>query len=91
MGDTSICLMRGHGITSAGRDVQDSTITAIHLNELADINYRARLLGTPRPISDADIDTFRPMWEKTRASGKPAAGVYSLWRFYARRLQELGL
>lgn len=91
MGDTSICLMRGHGITSVGRDVQESTITAIHLKELAEMNYQARLLGTPRPISDDDIATFRPMWERSRQSGTPAAGIYSSWRFFVQRLKDAGL
>lgn len=91
MGETSICLMRGHGITSVGRDVPEATITAIHLGELADMNYRARLLGEPRPISDADIATFRPIWDAQRGSDRPSAGIYSLWRFWTRRLEEAGL
>ena len=87
MGDTSICLMRSHGITSAGRDVPEATTNAIHLNELADMNYRARLLGTPRPISDDDIASFAELFARSRQSG-PSAGVYSLWRFYQQRLKD---
>jgi 3,4-dihydroxyphthalate decarboxylase len=94
MGETSLCLMRGHGITSVGRDVPEATIAAIHLGELAEMNYRARLLGTPRPISDDDLAFFAEMRQAARArggAGRPGAGVYSLWRYYVRRLAELGL
>ncbi len=93
MGGTSVCLMRGHGITSVGRDVPEATVNAIHLNELADINYRARLMGTPRPISDEDLAFFAELRSRGRARGGdgPGAGVYSLWRYYVRRLEELGL
>jgi len=91
---SSVCLMRGHGITSVGRDVPEATINAVHLNELADINYRARLIGTPRPISDADLATFAAMRERGRGgagAGRPGPQVTSLWRYYVRRLEELGL
>ena len=47
MGDKPACLMRSHGITTAGATVEEATITAIKLNELAEMNYRAALLGTP--------------------------------------------
>jgi 3,4-dihydroxyphthalate decarboxylase len=93
MAETSVCLMRGHGITSIGRDVPEATVNAIHLNELADINYRARLLGTPRPICDDDLAFFAELHQSARArSGhRPGPGVYSLWRYYVRRLAEIGL
>jgi L-fuculose-phosphate aldolase len=94
MGETSVCLMRGHGITSVGRDVPEATILAVHLGELADMNYRARLLGTPRPISEEDQEIFRAMRQAAasrQASDRPSAGVYSLWRYFLRRLEETGL
>jgi hypothetical protein len=67
-------------------------MTAIHLGELAEMNYRARLLGTPRPISDEDQASFETMRQSAAARGasdRPGAGVYSLWRYYLRRLDEL--
>ena len=45
MGNKQSCLMRGHGITTAGPAVEDATLTAIKLNDAAEINYRAALLG----------------------------------------------
>src|SRR3954452_1509444 len=59
IGDKNVCLMRGHGITAVGPSVEEATITAWRLNDLAEINYKAALLGNPEPISDEDIAAFR--------------------------------
>ena len=85
LGNQRACLMRGHGITAAGTSVQDATLTAIKLNEIAEVNYRARLLGEPQPISDDDIKTFLPTHERMKASG---AYVESAWRYYCTLLDE---
>lgn len=84
MGDKRACLMRGHGITSAGSSVEEATLTAIKLNELAEINYRAALLGDPRPIAQEDIDVL--VGKTTgRASTVHTA---SSWRYYCKLLDE---
>ncbi|HKA34444.1 MAG TPA: class II aldolase/adducin family protein [Candidatus Binatia bacterium] len=85
LGKQRACLMRGHGITAAGTSVQDVTLTAIKLNEIAEVNYRARLLGEPRPISSDDIKSFLPTHERMKASG---AYVESAWRYYCTLLDE---
>ena len=85
LGSQRACLMRGHGITAAGSSIQDATLTAIKLNEIAEVNYRARLLGDPRPISDEDIKSFMPTHERMKASG---AYVESAWRYYCNLLDE---
>ena len=59
MGDKEVCLMRGHGITTTGTSVEAACLNAIRRNELAEMNYRAALLGTPRPISDEDYEAFK--------------------------------
>jgi ribulose-5-phosphate 4-epimerase/fuculose-1-phosphate aldolase len=83
MGNKQACLMRGHGITSAGANVQDATLTAIKLNDAAVINYQANLLGTPQPIPQEDIDI---MVGKSRAPSSVHAG--SNWRYYCKLLDE---
>ena len=84
MGDKQACLMRGHGITSAGPSVEDATLTAIKLNDAAVINYQAALLGTPRPISPEDIEF---LVGRSRASGS-AVHANSNWRYYCKLLGE---
>jgi len=84
MGDKQACLMRGHGITSAGPSVEEATLTAIKLNELAEVNYRAALLGTPEPIPQEDIDVFMGS-----AGGKrKTIHTVSTWRYYCKLLDE---
>jgi 3,4-dihydroxyphthalate decarboxylase len=76
--------MRGHGITTAGASIEEATLTAIKLNEVAEINYRASLLGTPEPISQEEIDVLAG-----KASGKSKAmHSASSWRYYCRLLDE---
>ena len=73
------CMMRGHGITTCGASVEETTLTAIRLNEMAEINYRAYLLGNPQPISDEDIESFDQLEEGSSAP---------YWRYYCRLVGE---
>lgn len=85
LGKSPTCLMRGHGITAAGPTVEEASLYAIALNELAEMNYRALLIGTPRPISDADQKAFGPAGvqpDKLGADGRPAGRAGALWRYY---------
>lgn len=84
MGDRSACLMRGHGITTAAESVEEATLTAIKLNDLAEVNYRAHLLGTPEPISKEDIDI---LVGRTRGDTKSFYSATS-WRYYCKLLGE---
>lgn len=73
------CLMRGHGITTCGPSVEQTLLTAIGLNELAEINYRARLLGDPQPIPESDIRSFDSL-------ETPNPAPY--WRYYCKLVGE---
>jgi len=84
MGDKQACLMRGHGITSAGPNVEEATLTAIKLNDAAVINYRANLLGNPQPIPQEDIEI---MVGASRGAGK-SVHAGSNWRYYCKLLEE---
>ncbi|MPZ75795.1 MAG: class II aldolase/adducin family protein [Deltaproteobacteria bacterium] len=84
MDDKRACLMRGHGITSVGPGVEEATLTAIKLNELAEVNYRAALLGTPEPIPQEDIDIIMG----SARGRKQSAHTKSGWRYYCKLLDE---
>ena len=91
IGDKNVCLMRGHGITAVGPSVEEATITAWRLNDLAEINYRAALLGNPEPISDEDIEAFRNTGPRARARAeRPATAPYqnSTWRYLTQWIEE---
>jgi L-fuculose-phosphate aldolase len=73
------CLMRGHGITTCGTTIEEAVLSAIQLNDLAEMNYRARLLGNPQPISEEDLAFFDDVKEPD-----PAAN----WRYYCKLTGE---
>jgi ribulose-5-phosphate 4-epimerase/fuculose-1-phosphate aldolase len=84
MGGASTCMMRGHGITTVGASVEEAALAAIHLNDLATVNYQARLLGDPVPISKEDQDAFRGMARARERAGadRPPPRTAALWRYY---------
>jgi ribulose-5-phosphate 4-epimerase/fuculose-1-phosphate aldolase len=84
MGNKQACLMRGHGITSAGPNVEEATLIAIKLNDAAVINYQAALLGNPQPISQEDIDVIVGM---SRGQSQ-RVHIASAWRYYRKLLEE---
>jgi ribulose-5-phosphate 4-epimerase/fuculose-1-phosphate aldolase len=91
IGDKSVCLMKGHGITAVGPTVQDATITSWRLNDLAEINYHAALLGDPEPISAEDIEVFQTTGPRARGRAeRPANAPYqnSTWRYLTEWIEE---
>lgn len=85
LGQSSCCMMQGHGITTCGPNVEEATLTAIHLNDLADINYKAALLGGqgPIPIDEqqwiTESETFAP---SVVGGALPKGRAAVLWRYY---------
>ncbi len=85
MGAKKVCLMRGHGITTAAPSVEQAALYAIHLNHLAEINYKARLICEPAPISREDQDEIRSYkgLDSTPANGeRPGGAEAANWRYY---------
>ena len=55
MGDRSVCLLAGHGITVVGATVESATVAAVNLNDLLSVTVDlARLGATPPVVSAAD-------------------------------------
>src|ERR1051326_4431547 len=92
IGGKRACLMRGHGITTAADSIEEASVVALGLNELASMNYQARLLGEPRPISNADREALMPAIERLAvrgaAPGEPGDSVAAEWRYYCRLTGE---
>jgi ribulose-5-phosphate 4-epimerase/fuculose-1-phosphate aldolase len=86
MGSKRVCLMRGHGITTAHQSVEEAALDAIALNELATMNYEAQLLGGLEPISEEDQAVFRSGKESRQYSaagdGRPGGRAKAAWRYY---------
>ncbi|NDB68315.1 MAG: class II aldolase/adducin family protein [Methylocystaceae bacterium] len=92
LGQSNVCLMKGHGVTSTGSSVEDAAITMIRLNDLASMNYQCQLLGDPQPIDQADQDVIMASKSAPRSAshGHPPVGAdAALWRYYCEVTQSL--
>lgn len=84
LGAARICLMRAHGITSAGATVEEATLNVIHLNDLAELQFKADQLGGAVPISDEDRrDLLDRLPGDVRQPGSERLGPSSEWRYYS--------
>jgi ribulose-5-phosphate 4-epimerase/fuculose-1-phosphate aldolase len=86
MGDKRVCLMKGHGITTAGATVEEATVTAIKVNELAEMHYLSHTIGEPETISDEDIAHFKS--KVFRKDKGPSVHLWPTWRYYATLVGE---
>jgi L-ribulose-5-phosphate 4-epimerase len=60
LGNHRVCHLQGHGIVSVGPSVQEATLGAIHLERLAEVNYRVAQLGrAPRVIPPDEIKALK--------------------------------
>lgn len=82
MGQSDICILRGHGLIVVGGSVEQATLTAIKLDTLAKMNLQAAALGKVPSISDEDIAEFQ-----SRA-GRGNSSVEGLWRYYCEWLTK---
>ena len=86
--DKSVVLMRGHGITAVGTSVENAGLNTIMINEVAEMNYKAYMLGDPRPIDKDELEAFASApggGGRGRAAdvpGRPLGG--SAWETYKR-------
>jgi ribulose-5-phosphate 4-epimerase/fuculose-1-phosphate aldolase len=91
MGDKKACMLRGHGLTTAGTSVEESTRISMNLFELARMNYLAYALGNPLPVPQEDIDEHQERWErgmKKRQGKPPVDKEMSEWLYYKRLIEK---
>jgi ribulose-5-phosphate 4-epimerase/fuculose-1-phosphate aldolase len=56
MGESPVCLLRGHGITVAARTVEQATVAAINLNTLLEVTVEQARLGIEPPeLTERDL------------------------------------
>lgn len=90
VGDSNLALMRGHGTTVVGTSVEDASVRVMALNELVTMNYKAYVLGTPRPIpAEEQAVLTRPLDpSRRRGSSGGDAGMRATWRYFAQLAGE---
>ena len=81
MGERSVCLMKGHGITVAGKTIEEATVRALLFNTLARVTLQVAQLG--RKASDISADDIA----KLPDLGSTFTDIW-VWRYYARKLKE---
>ena len=75
LGSGSVVLMRGHGSTTAGRDVREAVFRAVYAESNARIQAEAMRLGTVTYLSDE---------ESARASETNRGHVARAWELWSR-------
>jgi ribulose-5-phosphate 4-epimerase/fuculose-1-phosphate aldolase len=84
LGDEDACILRGHGIVVLGASVEQATLRAIKLEQLAQICWELASRGDVPAISPEDLDELAP-------GGAPALssqGDVWTWRHYVRLLDS---
>jgi 3,4-dihydroxyphthalate decarboxylase len=84
MGGRDICVLRGHGVVVCGTSVEDATIKAIKLDNLAKLNLEAAALGKVPSISKQDQQAFL----NRGGTGMGGGGADTLWRYYCEWLKK---
>jgi ribulose-5-phosphate 4-epimerase/fuculose-1-phosphate aldolase len=90
MKDKNVCLLRGHGMTTAGASVEESTLISLIVFELARMNYLAYAIGEPKPIPGQDIEEYQRRWAsgfRKRMTGPSSTGEHSDWRYHKELLR----
>jgi len=80
MGENDICILRGHGIVTTGRSVEEATLNAINLELQARMNIIAALLETLRQMPKNRIE---PLPERLSLSPSKIQGA---WKYYVSLL-----
>ena len=91
MGEKKVCLLTGHGMTTAGSSVEESTLISLNVFELARMNYLAYAIGTPKPIPERDMEEYKERWlrgQRARLQGPSSTGEHPDWRYQVKRLPK---
>lgn len=84
MKDAKACILRGHGVVTAGESVEQATLRALDLAELSRISTEVALLaGRPRVVPEDDRRELPDLGS--------SFNDLSRWRHYIGRLDVAGL
>jgi len=84
MGDSPVCVLRGHGVTTTGDSVEQAVVRALNLDVLARVTLDMARLGT----AGADVSS-EDMAELPDLGG--AFNERAVWRHHVARLEWAGL
>ena len=89
MGKDAAVLLKGHGASIAGRNLEEATARAIMMEEAAGIQLLAGLAGKVRPYAKAELERFRRELEQQAVRNDRPAGLFErVWEYYKWRVEE---
>lgn len=81
MGESQVCLLKGHGITVTGATVREAVIRALNLNTLAQVTLNAAMTGRePDEIPEEDLAELPDLGA--------AFNDDATWRYYAAKARR---
>lgn len=84
LGPHWMVIMRRHGATVAGRSLREVMFRTIYSVRNAALMTQAKLLGTPMPLSDGEI-------ERSAAANLQPMQIVRAWDYWSMRLARAGL
>lgn len=78
LGRNTCMLMRGHGAVVAAESLKQAVITAIYLKVNAEVQLQAMAIGTPRRLSDGEV-------ERSRATQLSPLALDRAWEYFCAR------
>ena len=78
LGRNTCALMRGHGAVVAAESLKHAVIIAIYLKVNAEVQLQAMGIGTPRPLSDREV-------ELSRATQFSPLALDRAWEYFCAR------
>jgi ribulose-5-phosphate 4-epimerase/fuculose-1-phosphate aldolase len=86
LGSSDVCLMKGHGIMTVGRDVPEAVLRALHLERLAFFTWQLRLAGVKARIDSEDEEFFTRPYKRAMGADTGVAvgrerGADTDWRW----------
>ncbi len=83
LGKHWMVLMRGHGVTVAGRSIQDTVFRTIYSTRNAEFQLRAQTLGTIKPLTPGEVELAGKISSAT-------TGLTRCWEYWSVRLDKAG-
>jgi 3,4-dihydroxyphthalate decarboxylase len=89
MGHRNVVLLKGHGNVVAGRSIEEATVRAIQIENIARICWKVAAAGMhASDVSEEDIQEFKTPTQKAAQANSEDAIVRKMWGHYERALLE---
>lgn len=85
MSDANVCHLQNHGMVFTGPNVETATIDAIATEHLAEVTWRAKLIGDPQAISQLDLRSS----VTRRAHGEVSEAWEHYWKWVDQNPESL--